>query len=277
MLLSYQKYFKKVIMILRFLSSDLRNIYKFRYVISSYVTIHLRMRYRRSLIGFLWTVLAPLINYLIIALVFIYALNQSEADFFTYFFIGSVIFNVLSISLQRAPGIMLVNEMYIKKIYLPKIIYVLNTCAYEFTNFILTSVTLFVVGLIMGKVQISIALLVIPINLILLIFVLIGLCSFLSVSGVFFRDLLYIIPQVMQAFFFLTPIVYKPTVFPEKIQRLIQLNPFYHIIETFRFPILKGVLAPIEHYYYFLFFAITCFLFGYFLIKKYDNRIVFKL
>lgn len=264
-------------MIVSSIRSDLRNIYKFRYVISSYVTIHLRMRYRRSLIGFLWTVLAPLINYLVIALVFIYAMNQSDSNFFTYFFIGSVIFNVISISLQRAPGIMLVNEMYIKKIYLPKIIYVLNTCAYEFTNFILTSITLLLVGLIMGKVHISAALFAIPINLILLVFVLIGLCSLLSVAGVFFRDLLYIIPQVMQAFFFLTPIVYKPAVFPEKIQRLIQLNPFYHIIETFRFPILLGILAPIEHYYYFFAFALTSFLFGYFLIKKYDNRIVFKL
>jgi ABC-type polysaccharide/polyol phosphate export permease len=235
------------------------------------------MRYRRSFIGFLWTVLAPLINYLLIALVFIYAIGKSDPNFFPYFFTGSIIFNVFSITLQRAPGIMLVNEMYIKKIYLPKIIYVLNTCSYELTNFILTSMTLLAVGFLFEKMSLSWALFIIPANLILVVLSLLGLSCLLSIAGVFFRDLLYIVPQAMQALFFLTPIIYKAEVFPPWIQQIMQMNPLYHMVEIFRAPIVDGQLASSQHYMHAFIFSILSFSIGYMFIKKFDNRIVFKL
>jgi ABC-2 type transport system permease protein len=264
-------------MIINTLRADFLKIYKYRYVISSYVTINLRMRYRRSFIGFLWTILAPMMQYLIIAVMFTYAIGSREANFFSYFFTGSVIFNVFSITFQRAPTIMLANEVYIKKIYLPKMIYVLNTCAYELTNFILTAAMLLLIGLLSGKIILSYSLLAWPVHLLLLVLLLLGGSSILSVAGVFFRDLIYIIPQIMQALFFLTPIIYKADVFPPWIRKIIQFNPIYHIIEIFRHPIIYGRLAPLHHYSYAFLFSATLFIIGYWIIKKYDNRIIFKL
>lgn len=256
---------------------ELEKIYKYRYVISSYVIINLRMRYRRSFIGFLWTIIAPLLQYLIIAIVFMYAMKTAQEGFFPYFFTGSIIFNVLSITLQRAPTIMLANEIYIKKIYLPKIIYVLNTCTYELTNFFLAAGALWIMGLALQQVFLSWALLTLPLSIINLILTLIGISATLSISGVFFRDLSYILPQIMQACFFLTPIIYRLEVFPERLQKIIHLNPFYHLIETFRVPITEGKLASSEHYLISTLFSIIVFIFGYLVIKKFDNKIIFKL
>lgn len=256
---------------------ELAKIYKYRFVISSYVTINLRMRYRRSVLGFLWTMIAPLLQYLVVAIVFMYALGSRQPDFFPYFFIGSVVFNLFSIVIQRAPTVMLINEMYIKKIYLPKMIYVLSVCGYELTNFFFAAGALWLIGLSLGVVTLSWSLLTIPFALALIVVALIGLTSLLSVAGVYFRDLLYIIPQIMQATFFLTPVIYKLEMFPPEVQQFIYFNPFYHLLEIIRQPVLNGQLATQEHYIFSFIFSIATFLLGYLTIRKFDNRIIFKL
>lgn len=259
------------------LKNNIQQIYRYRYVIISYIETNLRMRYRRSLLGFLWTIIAPLIHYTIIAYVFKYASRIEDSNFFAYFFTGAVVFNAFSITLLRAPTIMLANEMYIKKIYLPKSIYVLNTCLYEITNFIFTATTLFVLGLMTRVIAPSYALLTIPIAVLLMLITLVGLSAILAVAGVYFRDLAYIMSPVMQASFFLTPIIYKLETFPIKIRNLISLNPFYHIIETIRIPLTQGVLAPGIHYAAAFALAFSSIVIGYLTIKRFDNRIIFKL
>lgn len=259
------------------IKTDLENIYKYRYVISSYVETNLRLRYRRSFIGFLWTIIAPLLQYMIIAYVFKYASRITDDNYFAYFFTGAVVFNAFSVTLLRAPTVMLANEMYIKKIYLPKSIYVLNTCLYELTNFFFSGVTLFTLGILLGIITPSIALFTIPFTILLLFITLLGLSAILAIGGVYFRDLSYIMPPVMQASFFLTPIIYRLDTFPEKIQKLIKINPFYHVIETIRIPITEGSLAANEHYVISFFTAIFSIGLGYWMIKRFDNRIIFKL
>ncbi|WP_415062050.1 ABC transporter permease [Bdellovibrio sp.] len=246
-------------------------------MISSYVETNLRLRYRRSFVGFLWTIIAPLLQYMIIAYVFKYASRITDHNYFAYFFTGAVVFNAFSVTLLRAPNIMLANEMYIKKIYLPKSIYVLNTCLYELTNFFFTGITLFALGLLLGIISPSAALLTVPLAIILLFITLLGASAILAIGGVYFRDLSYIMPPIMQASFFLTPIIYRLETFPEKIQKLINFNPFYHIIETIRIPITQGVLAPNEHYAVSFFTSLATIGVGYWMIKHFDNRIIFKL
>jgi ABC-type polysaccharide/polyol phosphate export permease len=259
------------------ISEDLRLLHKYRYVISSYVSIHLRMRYRRSFLGFIWTVLAPLLQYAVIAVVFLYALKYNAQNFFSNFITGSVIFNFISVTLQRAPNVMLQNENYIKKIYLPKSIFVINVCAYELTNLILTSSTLFVVSLLAGKIALSWSLLSLPFCFIPLVLCVFGLSLFLSIAGVFFRDVSYIVPQIMQAMFFLTPIVYTMDSLPPRFQNLISFNLFYHLVEIFRAPIVSQSLAAQEHYIYASLFSFLIFIIGYISLKKYENKIVFRL
>jgi ABC-type polysaccharide/polyol phosphate export permease len=173
--------------------------------------------------------------------------------------------------------VMLANEIYIKKIYLPKSIYVLNTCLYELTNFFLSAGTLFALGMITGAVTLSPALLTIPLVVLLLLITLIGASAILSVAGVYFRDLAYILPPIMQAAFFLTPIVYRIDILPVKAQKLMQFNPIYHLIEIFRLPITRGVLAPAESYLIACAFGFFALIFGYWLLKHFNNRIIFKL
>ena len=255
----------------------LHEIYKYRYVIFSYVQIHLRLRYRRSALGFIWTVLAPLMQYLIIGVVFKYAAKIQSDEYYVYFFTGSIVFNVFSVLLARAPLIMTGNEHFIKKIHLPKVIYVLNAVAYEFVNFLIVFLTLFTFGTILGFIKISWALFLIPLAMLLVFLCLSGMAALLSVVGVYFRDMNYIVPPLLQACFFITPIAYEIHVLPQIMQNFLFLNPFYHYIEIFRVILLKGQVPGVGHIGYATVFALIFFSLGVWVIKKFDNKIVFKL
>lgn len=251
--------------------------YFYRYVTISNIQINLRLRYRRSALGFLWTVLAPLLQYMVIGVVFKYASKSQTPNYFAYFFTGSVVFNIFALTLTRAPGVMLANEHFIKKIYLPKMIYVLNLVLYEIVNFLLSSSALLVLGLVTFQFKPSFAILFLPIALIITIPALIGISSFLGIAGVYFRDLNYIMPPLMQAAFFLTPIAYTIDILPERLQHFIMLNPFYYFVELIRIPIVEQTLPSLQIIGISSLVSVTLFILGLWTIYKFDNRIVFKL
>ena len=251
--------------------------YFYRYVTISNIQITLRLRYRRSVLGFIWTVLAPLLQYMVIGVVFWYASKSQTPNYFAYFFTGSVVFNIFALTLTRAPGVMLANEHFIKKIYLPKLIYVLNLVLYEIVNFLLSSTALLVLGLVTLQYKPSLAIFFLPVALLIIIPALIGISSFLGVAGVYFRDLNYILPPLMQAAFFLTPIAYTLDVLPERFQKVIMLNPFYYFVELIRIPVVDQTLPSLGIIMVSVFMSVTMFILGLWTIYKYDNRIVFKL
>jgi ABC-2 type transport system permease protein len=216
------------------LKKEFRDIYRYRYVTISYIQTNLKLRYRRSYLGFLWTVLAPILNYLVMGLVFSLIMRSHIENFFAYYFSGAVFFAVVSSILNRSTHFLIGNEHFIKKIYLPKLTFILNGTLYEFTNFALSVVALFFLGAIFQQLHFSIYAPLALIPLALILFFLIGIGSIISVATVYFRDLMHIIPVGVQSLFFLTPILYTQSMIPEKYQFLLKLNPIYYFLECFR-------------------------------------------
>ncbi len=115
----------------------------------------------------------------------------------------------------------------------------------------------------------------IPIALIAIF--LFGLAAITSLAAVYFRDLLHIVPAVLQATFFATPIIYNREMIPEKYQIFIDINPFYYFLDAFRAPLLRQEFPDFVVLGWLLLLSVLSFLIGYFLINKFDNKIVFKL
>src|SRR5512147_2507222 len=105
---------------------ELRKTLKYRYVIYNYVYSSLKQKYRRSFLGFLWSVAAPLLQNLIIGVVFYYLMRFDMSNYLVYLFAGTVMFNIMSAVIVQSPYIILNNESFIKKIYVPKLVYVLQ-------------------------------------------------------------------------------------------------------------------------------------------------------
>lgn len=257
--------------------TEFKDAWKYRYVIQSFVSTKLKQRYRRSVLGYFWTILAPFMHYAIIGFVMSHIGRSSMPNYFVYMFSGSVFFSVIAGVVNSSPMYLIANEHFIKKIYLPKIIFVLNTVTLEFVNFSLTSVSLVLLGLITQVIHFSFAFIYLPIPIVFGMLLLVGLGCIISIATVYFRDLIHILPAVMQAAFFLTPILYSIDQIPEKYHQFILINPIYYLIECFRLPIAQGTIPPLNYTILLTCSSILVFTTGIVLLKKYDNKIVFRL
>ncbi len=264
-------------MFLKNIFKSIQEIYKFRYVTVAYVTTNLKSRYRRSVLGFFWTVLAPMLHYIIMGLVFTLLLHSKIDNYFVYYFSGAIFFSIVSATISRAPFAFIQNEHFIKKIYLPKVIFIQNVVIYEVINFLLASSSLIILGMAFGYLKLSFMTLFALIPILLVSIFLFGICSAVSLATVYFRDLIHIVPAILQAAFFATPIIYNKDMIPEKYYIFVYLNPFYYYLEAFREPLLYNRLPGFQLMGYLVLSSIVSFLLGYFLISKFDNKIVFKL
>ncbi|MFC1669854.1 ABC transporter permease [Spirochaetota bacterium] len=256
---------------------EIASTYKFRFVVINFVITSLKQRYKKSVLGFAWVILTPMLQYLIIGLVFSYTFKVKIPNYFVYMFSGSVIFNMISGVINNSPEVMFENEHYIKKIYIPKLVYILNIVFREMVNFILGAIALLILAIIFQKITFSVHYFFLFIPVILCIFFLIGVSIILSVTAVYLQDLKEIIPVVMNAAYFMTPILYPLDMLPKIAHKLVLLNPFYYFVHMFRTPILKNTLPGYEFILVSIVMSFGFFMLGLLMLKKFDNKIVFKL
>lgn len=259
------------------LVAEVKELYRFRWVTYSFVRSTLLLRYRRSFLGFFWSLLNPILNYIVVGMVFYLLSRGTTPNYFIYMFTGSAIFNLISVTTNASPFIMLQNEHYIKKIYLPKAIFILNTILFELVNFSFSLTALVVLGLIWGKLTLSWSLLSIPIVMFFVVLLNFGIAAFLSVTTVFFRDFMHITPIITQATFFATPILYNLELIPPQYQAYMKFNPFFHVVKCFREPFYSGILAAPINYAVLALGSVTIFFIGFWVLKKNENRIVFRM
>ncbi len=261
----------------RSIIKEFKETYRFRYVVYSFVETNLKMRYRRSVLGFLWTVVAPLLQYLILGIVFSQIMRFPIENYVVFYITGAVFFNLASGLISRAPTIMLSSEGFIKKIYLPKFVYILEHVFLDVVNFVLTLVALLIIGLVFNKLTLSYSLLYIPFAFVFLVLFLTGASIIISILAVYFRDLNYIIPIGMQALFFLTPVMYEASMLSPKLQLVLAFNPLCYFLDFFRTPIIHQIAPSMFSIQVSIVSSLLVFLIGLVVLKKFDNKIVFKL
>jgi ABC-type polysaccharide/polyol phosphate export permease len=216
-----------------FLSRSVRELIMYRYALYNLINTNLRARYRRSTIGFLWTLLNPLFTMIIIAVVFSTLFKLPFADFGVYLFSGILTWTLISNSIINGSMSMINAEGYLKKVYVPKLIFPLATVGVETANFLFSLISLFVLALFLGA-KASWGLLFLPFALLMTALFVFGLIAIVSILTVYFRDLAHILTIVFLGLFYLTPIMYKKELITnENLMTVIKMNPFYYFVELF--------------------------------------------
>lgn len=245
-------------------------------VLRQLVRQQLTLRYRRTLLGYLWTLINPLLMMSVTAVVFS-ALNKVELKTFAVFlFAGMIPWNCFSSIVTQSGNSFIYNEGLIKKIYLPKIVFPLSIALGGILESIFSFIALFFIMVSIGG-QFSWALIFIPFAYVLLFFFSLGIALLVSIATVFFRDLQYIINIVMQALFFLTPILYKSELIAGKVAWLIKFNPVVPFIELFRAPLYLAVLPSASVIMYSVALSCASMFFGLLIFSIQEKKIVFRL
>lgn len=204
-------------------------------------------RYRGSLMGLAWSFLNPLLMLLVYTFVFVVvfqarwagAVTDTKAEFAVVLFAGLIIYALAADCLNRAPGLVIANANYVKKVVFPLEILAVNAL---FASLFHAAVSFIVLMLAFVALQgpLPVTLVAVPLVILPLLIGTLGLAWILASLGVFIRDIGQTIGLITTALMFLSPIFFPVSAVPKEFQALIELNPLTYFIEAFRDAALWG-------------------------------------
>lgn len=251
-------------------------VFQYRSVLKQLVHQYLTLRYRRTALGYLWTLINPLLMMGVTAVVFSSLFKLDLATYSVFLFAGMVPWNCFSATVTQSCTAFIHNEGLIKKIYLPKLIFPLSLALGILIDSALSFIALFVLILLFGAPT-SWALLFIPVAFVLLFIFSLGVGLVVSVATVFFRDLQYVIGVLMQAWFFLTPVMYRHDALTGQVGWLVAFNPMVPFIELFRAPLSMGHLPSAITIISATIFALASVSVGFWIFLIQEKKVVFRL
>lgn len=257
-------------------SAFFKDLFQYNLVLKQLIWQQLTMRYRRTALGAFWTLLNPLLTMVVTSIVFSMIMRWPLKTFAVFLFSGLVPYTLFSNTLSQGMQALLNNESLIKKIHIPKQIFVISTSVSLLVDAIFSTLCLFIIALAIGA-PLTFSLFILPLNFILLFCFALGLALMLSIATVSFRDLPNIMSVVLQALYYLTPIIYPVTFVPVEYRWLFSLNPLTLFVEIFRLPLYEGNMASMEVYGQVAAMALISMILGIYTFKKHDRYIVYKL
>ena len=252
----------------------IRNFLNYKDLLLELVSRDIKLKYRRSFLGYLWSVLNPLMTMIVMTCVFSTMFNRNIENFPVYLFTGQLMFNYMNLSTRQAIFSITGNSSLLKKVYLPKYIFVFSKISSGLVDFLFSCVALGLVMIVTGA-SFSWYNLLFPLVAIQLYVFCLGLGMFLAQANVFFRDIQYIYNAVTTAWLYATPIFYPTEMLPNWVQFLVtHFNPLYFYIAQFRDLIYYGQLPHKEPVILGIGTAIIMLLVGSVCFKKNQDRFI---
>ena len=223
-----------LIMIIQRTTARLQTLFRYRELFFQLVSRDIKLKYRRSVLGYMWSMLNPLLTMLVMVIVFSNLFARGIPHFPIYLLIGNSLFSFMTGAVGRSLNSVLGNANLLKKIYIPKYIFTLAAVTSEFVTF-LFSLGALIVLIIATKVPLAWRFIFILIPIVQQYIFCIGLGLFMAQATVFFRDMVYIWHIVSTAWLYVSAIFYPVTILPDRIQYLVtHYNPMYFYIAMFR-------------------------------------------
>lgn len=247
-----------------------------KFALASFVVNNLRRRYRRSVLGFAWSLLNPLLTMAVMTLVFSLLFRNDPRSFAIFVFTGLLPWTFITDAITSGSQSIIASESFLKKVYIPKIFFPLVAVATEGLNFTFSLGSLMIIGLFLGM-QVKITLFMVPFAIILLFLFVFAVSLILSVATVYFRDLTHIIRVVLGAMVYAVPVIYSIEQVPPEFRWGLLINPVYYFIELFHLLIFKGQVPQLDSWAIpMAITAVTMVLALYVLMKK-EKDIIFRL
>lgn len=249
--------------------------FQYKDLLYNLVSRDIKVRYRKSFLGMLWTVLNPLLMMIVMTIVFSTLFKSTIDNFPVYFLAGNLIFTLNSEITNNCTYAIIGNASLLKKVYIPKYLFPLSKAGSALVNLMFSLIAMFLVMIILRVPFLpTLLLLLIPIAY-AFIFSL-GLGLLLSAVTVYFRDIAYFYSVLLLAWNYFTPVFYPIEILPDFARKLMQLNPLYHYIDYMRNLILHGVVPGITENFVCLLMSVMMLVIGVCVFyRKQDNFILY--
>ncbi|MDO4731258.1 MAG: ABC transporter permease [Clostridia bacterium] len=249
---------------------------RYKYLLGNLISRDLKVKYRRSALGFLWSILNPLLMMLVVSTVFQHVMkvvSPDITDFAIFYLTGSLIFNFVSESTNLALPSIIMGAPLIKKVYIPKYIFPLEKILFSFVNMLFSLIAL-VIMLIVRQTPITWTVILFPIPLIYTLIFCIGLGLILATLNVFFRDVAHLYGVFITAWMYLSPVIYSESLLPEQIRPIMHFNPLYHFMTYFRNVVMNGVVPDLKANLICISISVIFFVLGLVVFKKNQDKFI---
>lgn len=212
---------------------------RFTPLLRELVVRDIKVRYRHSVLGLVWTVLNPLLMMVVITIVFSTLFKQNIPNFPIYYLSGSLLFSFNSESTTTALNSIISNASLIKKVYIPKYLFPFSNILSGLVNLGFSLIAMFIV-MIITSAPFHVTLLLIPIPIFYTFLFATGLGILLSALTVYFRDITHFYGVFILAWTYFTPIFYPVEILNETAMGIMRFNPMYHYVFFMRELVLDG-------------------------------------
>ncbi len=208
------------------------SIFQYRELLKNLVIKDLKVKYRNSILGFLWSLLNPLMMIVVYSVALKYILRVQVENFPLFLIVGILPWNLFSGATMAATEAVLANANLIKKISFPREILPIATVLFHFAQFLLALLVFFPALIFLGAPWTP-AITAYPLVLLLQVVFTFGVALFLSAITVSYRDVKYLTEVALMILFWMTPIIYHLSMVPESVRWLFQLNPMAAYITAY--------------------------------------------
>jgi ABC-2 type transport system permease protein len=210
------------------------NLYQYRELLKRLVVKDLKLKYRGSVFGFLWSLLNPLLMILVYTVAFTFILRIRGEGFVFFLMLGQLSWALFASSATMSTGAIVDNSGLLKSVLFPRAILPIGTVLFNLAQYLLTIAVFLPVMMLWYRVPLSAPMLLFPVFLLLQIVFTVGVALGLATATAFFRDVRHLVDVALSILFWTTPIVYELRQVPERLQLLILLSPVSSFVVAYQ-------------------------------------------
>ena len=254
------------------------NFNKYRFLMNQMIMRDFKVKYKRSVLGILWSLLYPVLMMGVMAIVFsqMFKFRMEGVNYLVYLMSGLIMFNYFSEASNTAMVSIVSNFALMTKVYIPKYIFPLSKCLFVGINFLLSLIPLFAIVLI-THAPISIYYLLLPYAFICMFLFTLGIGLIMSTISVFLRDMFYIYGILLTIWNYFTPIFYDIHIIPENIQTYFHFNPLYQYITFVRTILLYAKMPSLNNFIFCGASAVVVCLLGCLIFKSKQDKFIYHI
>ncbi|HET9751435.1 MAG TPA: ABC transporter permease [Myxococcales bacterium] len=232
--------------------SALGELLHFRQLIVLLVVRELKVRYKRSIFGILWTMLNPLLLMVVYTVVFATIMRSPQRNFAVFLLSALLPWLFFSVAVLQGLNSVLTNQELIRKVRIPQAVFPLSVVGSNLVNFVLSFAPLFLLMAVLRQ-PFTAALLFLPVGMVLLTVFTSGVTLLFATFTVFFRDVRHLAEVALQMLMYLSPVFYDLQMLGQHdawwfraFRVFLRFNPLWYLLELVRDPVYYGHLPPLK-------------------------------
>lgn len=256
--------------------TQVKTFCNYRALLWEFVKKDIKLKYRNSFLGIIWSMLNPLLIMVVLTFIFSNLFKNKIPNFPVYCLSGRLIYDFFAQATNQSMNSITSKSSLIKKIYVPKYLYPLSRVISSFIIFLISLVPLILI-MIVTKVQFTKMTLLILYPLVCLFFISLGVGLVLATINVFFRDMQHLYSVVLLVIMYASAIFYSADIINPQYVAILNLNPILPVIQVFRDCILTGQITATYSWLLCAMYAIVSVIIGMIMFYKNQDKFILHI